>query len=223
MSVLRVRLTGLGEDGLASESVSIDQRGNATTNRVWRYRDDAMEISETKYPTSIIPAMSIVSNNLAIMSVSQTGVTNIFSYDALNRQIAATDGRGNTTQTIYDANGRVVSTIDALGYTTRYGYDALGRQTSVTDPLTNTVYMAYDAEGRVLSQRGATYPVDYAYNEFGEKIAMTTYRDLNSSGDTTRWLLDEATGLVTNKVYADGLGPTYSYTPDGKRSGRAHV
>ena len=25
-----------------------------------------------------------------------------------------------------------------------------------------------------------------------------------------------ATGLVTNKVYADGVGPTYAYTPDGK-------
>jgi YD repeat-containing protein len=26
----------------------------------------------------------------------------------------------------------------------------------------------------------------------------------------------EATGLVTNKVYADGKGPSYTYTPDGK-------
>ena len=213
-------MTNLGADGLASESVSIDQRGNATTNRVWRYRDDAMEMTETKYPTSQIAALSVVSNNLAIMSVSQTGVTNTLSYDALNRQISQTDGRGNTTQTVYDENGRVSSTIDALGYATTYGYDALGRQTSVVDPLTNTVTTVYDAEGRIIAQRGATYPVDYAYNEFGEKVAMTTYRDLNSSGDTTLWMLDEATGLVTNKVYADGLGPTYTYTPDGKLATR---
>ena len=45
-------------------------------------------------------------------------------------------------------------------YVITYGYDALSRQTSVTDPLTNTVTTAYDAEGRVVSQRGATYPVD---------------------------------------------------------------
>ena len=75
-------------------------------------------------------------------------------------------------------------------YVITYGYDALGRQTSVTDPLTNTVYTAYDSEGRVVSQRGATYPVDYAYDEFGEKISMTTYRDINAAGDTTRWLRD---------------------------------
>ena len=30
----------------------------------------------------------------------------------------------------------------------------------------------------------------------------------------------EATGLVTNKVYADGKGPKYTYTPDGKLATR---
>ena len=109
---------------------------------------------------------------------------------------------------------------------TAYGYDALGRQTSVTDPLTNTVTTAYDAEGHVVSQRGATYPVDYAYDEFGEKVSMTTYRNAGgpgfvpAAGDITRWLRDEATGLVTNKVYADGKGPRYDYTPDGKLATR---
>ena len=145
-----------------------------------------------------------------------------------------TDGFGNTTRTTYDNFGRVTSTIDALGYATTSGYDALGRQTSVTDPLTNAVTTAYDAEGRVVSQRGATYPVDYFYDEFGEKVSMTTYRDLNEGtgngeqgtgngavqGDVTRWLRDEATGLITNKVYADGKGPRYDYTPDGKLATR---
>ena len=116
--------------------------------------------------------------------------------------------------------GRVASTIDALGYATIYGYDALGRQVSVTDPLTNTVTTAYDAEGHIVSQRGATYPVDYSYDEFGDKVSMTTYRNINAIGDVTRWLRDEATGLVTNKVYADGKGPRYDYTPDGKLATR---
>ena len=67
-------------------------------------------------------------------------------------------------------------------YVITYGYDAPSRQTSVTDPLTNTVTKAYDAEGRVVSQRGATYPVDYAYDEFGEKVSMTTYRNAGGPG-----------------------------------------
>ena len=49
---------------------------------------------------------------------------------------------------------------------------------------------------------------------------MTTYRDINAAGDVTTWLRDEATWLVTNKVYADGKGPRYDYTPDGKLATR---
>ena len=120
-----------------------------------------------------------------------------------------------------------------LGHETTYAYDALSRQTAVTDPLGHTVTTAYDAEGRVTSQRGATYPVDYAYDAYGNKVSMTTYRsesdvpmvggDVPSAphaGDTTRWLYDEPSGCVTNKVYADGKGPSYSYTPDGKLARR---
>jgi YD repeat-containing protein len=40
------------------------------------------------------------------------------------------------------------------------------------------------------------------------------------AGDQTQWRYDEATGLLTNKVYADGKGPSYTYTPDGKLATR---
>lgn len=220
MAVRRSRVTGLGANGLASEYISIDQRGNATTNRVFRNRASAEDIAWVKYPTSTTPAVTVSTNGMMMSSTSQTGVTTTFAYDAFQREVSQTDGRGNTTHTVYDSLGRVASSIDALGHSTTYGYDALGRQTSVTDPLTNTVTTAYDAEGHVVSQRGATYPVDYSYDEFGDKISMTTYRDINAAGDVTRWLRDEATGLVTNKVYADGKGPRYDYTPDGKLATR---
>ena len=39
-------------------------------------------------------------------------------------------------------------------------------------------------------------------------------------GDTTTWLYDEASGVMTNKVYADGKGPRYTYTDDGKLATR---
>ena len=236
MNVSRSRITGLGVDNLSSESVTIDQRGNETLSRTIRNRDVAEEIAWTKYPTSTTPVVTVSTNGLIYSSTSQTGVITTFGYDALQRQIAQTDGRGNTVRTIYDNLGRVASAIDALGYSITYGYDALGRQISVTDPLTNTVTTTYDAEGRIISQRGATYPVDYSYDDFGDKVSMTTYRDFNGErgmgngepgagngsiqGDVTRWLRDEATGLVTNKVYADGKGPRYTYTPEGKLATR---
>jgi RHS repeat-associated protein len=38
--------------------------------------------------------------------------------------------------------------------------------------------------------------------------------------DRTQWLYDQATGLLTNKLYADGKGPAYSYTALGQLSTR---
>ena len=38
--------------------------------------------------------------------------------------------------------------------------------------------------------------------------------------DLTTWLYDEATGLLTNKVYADGKGTAYTYTSDGQLASR---
>ena len=50
---------------------------------------------------------------------------------------------------------------------------------------------------------------------------MTTYRnEALANGDTTRWLYDEPSGCMTNKLYADGKGPCYDYTPDGKLARR---
>ena len=46
------------------------------------------------------------------------------------------------------------------------------------------------------------------------KTTMMTYRDESrgpDSGDVTTWLYDEASGVMTNKVYADGKGPRYDY------------
>ena len=38
--------------------------------------------------------------------------------------------------------------------------------------------------------------------------------------DCTTWLYDEATGLLTNKLYADGKGTAYTYTSDGQLASR---
>ena len=174
----------------------------------------------TQCPMVLMPRGFVSTDGLMMSSPSRTGVTTTFAYDGFGREVAQTDGRGNTTRAVYDSLGRVASTVDAMGQTTAYGYDALGWRTSSTDPLGNSTFTSYDAEGRVVATRGATYPVDYAYDEFGDKISMTTFRDVDSAGDVTRWLRDEATGLVTNKVYADGKGPRYDYTPDGKLATR---
>ena len=91
----------------------------------------------------------------------------------------------------------------------------------------NAIVYDYDLRGRKTYEGGATYPVRYTYDIFGNKTTMMTYRDETSrtggspvQGDVTTWLYDIASGSMTNKVYADGKGPTYSYTPDGKLTRR---
>lgn len=71
-----------------------------------------------------------------------------------------------------------------------------------------------------LNATGATYPVGYGYDTWGRMASMTTFRDENGPGDTTRWQYDLATGLLTNKVYADGKGPAYVYDAAGHLTGR---
>jgi YD repeat-containing protein len=216
----RTRLTGLG-DGLVSENRSIDPLGNETVACSYLDRSFHTTTQTTLSPGSTLPAETVARCGLTVSSRSPSGVTTTYAYDALGRQISQTDGRGNTSHLVYDAQGRVAKTIDPLGHETTYTYDALGRQISVTDPLNHTVTTAYDAEGHVVFQRGATYPVDYAYNAYGNKVSMTTYRNESlADGNTTHWLYDEPSGCMTNKLYADGKGPSYSYTPDGKLARR---
>ena len=104
---------------------------------------------------------------------------------------------------------------------TSYAYDSAGNLAAVTNALGVATVYQYDLKGNRTYEGGGTYPVTYAYDAFNSVTNVTTYRDESlQSGDVTTWLYDEATGLVTNKVYADGHGPAYSYTPNGNLASR---
>jgi YD repeat-containing protein len=147
--------------------------------------------------------------------------------------------------TAYDALGRVAYTEDAAGHRTTFAYDdATGQRIATTNALGQATHSAYDPQGRLLATWGATYPVAYEYDHFGRMTAMATTRDntneftnlwdLVPEGETltstfnlqpetfdlTQWVYDTATGLLQQKRYADGQGPTYTYTADGKLATR---
>jgi YD repeat-containing protein len=224
-SVQRVLLTGLGvlqgNDGvLASHSESLDVRGNATVSEVLVDRTARKLAQFRSFPTSVQPEIGISLNGLLRQTVSSTCVTNTFSYDLLARRTADIDGRGNTALTVYSLRGLVDYTENAASNRTTYGYDTLGRRTSVTDALGNITHTQYDVDGRVTKTWGAVYPVEYGYDVQGRMVSMKTFRDENGPGDETRWFYDQPTGLLTNKLYADGFGPSYAYTPAGNLSSR---
>ena len=209
------QLTALTADIPYVVSVS-DFRGNAHESKRVCSGDFVLSMHKTPGVANEISALSRY--GVHMMDVSVSSVTNTYAYDALGRQISKTDGRGNTTRTEYDALGRKSANIDALDNRTSYAYDQYGNLSAVTNPLGNATIYEYDLRGRKTYEGGATYPVRCTYDVFGNKTTMMTYRNESlgtNSGDITTWLYDEASGLVTNKVYADGLGPKYEYDAKG--------
>ncbi len=240
-SIQRTRLSGFSQiSNLMSEMVSTDINGNFTTSRTYVDRNNKTVTQTVNYPDSTNAAVQTTINGQLTTAQSKTGVQTDYTYDALGRQTSSSspspfrgEGGGEGarlvgTYTAYNSLGQVTSTMDAASNTTTYTYDNLGRRTQVTDALSNTTHTAYDPEGRVLATWGATYPVAYDYDAYGRMTAMYTYRGTNSLSsyseisnrksqmDRTRWVYDEVTGLLTNKLYADNHGPSYTYTPDGK-------
>ncbi len=216
------QLTGLTA-AIPVRSRSTDVRGSVTENEI--LVDSALATSRQSLPYATNRPLSISRYGVSLMDVSVSAVTNTVSYDSLGRQIAYTDGRGNTTHTEYNARGQRSASVDALGNRTTYAYDQFGNLAAVTNALGNATIYECNLRGQKILEYGATYPVRYTYDIFGNKTSMTTFRegfvpDASASGDTTTWLYDIASGAMTNKVYADGKGPTYSYTPDGKLSRR---
>ena len=174
-------------------------------------------------------AVRTARNGLLVESTSPTAITHRFLHDALRRQTGVIDPRTGTSTTHYAASSEIDYTEDAAGYRTTYAYDAASRQIAITDPNTNTVERHYSPRGEMLSEWNATYPVRHEFDGYGQEIGLYTLRATNVTiashadllahqaiMDKTTWLHHPATGLMTNKVHADGHGPTYTYTTDGK-------
>jgi RHS repeat-associated protein len=152
-----------------------------------------------------------------------------YEYDPFGRKSAvhslAANGEAVTTRFAYDILGRCTNTSVGVGGKIRSSsneFDVMGRRIRAVLADGAAQEFGYDSRGNLVRQSGSRlYPVTYAYTEQGRMAAMSTYRNgLAGQADTTRWSHDSAQGLLTNKVYADGKGTSYSYTPDGKLSSR---
>ena len=122
----RTRLTRIGKNGeaassplvqngsiLISETHSLDPLNNETISCTYLDRSSHTTTQTTLSPDSTLPAETVVQSGLTLSSRSPSGVTTIYAYDALGRQISQTDGCGYTSQIVYDAQGRVAKTIAA--------------------------------------------------------------------------------------------------------------
>ena len=96
---------------------------------------------------------------------------------------------------VFDSRGNRIASTNEIGDVSLYGYDGLDRLVSVSGSAERPLRFGYDAAGR--------------------RTLLATTRD-GSVWDETRWAYDEATGLCTNKTFADSSAVLYTHTPDGK-------
>ncbi|OGV41195.1 MAG: hypothetical protein A2X46_07540 [Lentisphaerae bacterium GWF2_57_35] len=224
VGIKREAVGGAGCSCKANEFVSIDIRSNVVRTAMDINLAAKIATRTTTDPSSTHQSVDVTVNGLLLSQKTQTGLEYRFLYDDIGRRMAVIDPRTGTNWTHYDSQGRVDYSEDAAGNRMFFAYDqTTGRRIAVTDAMTNTTHTAYNAQGRVIAAWGATYPVAYDYDDLGRMTTLYTYRGTNefvsfsqmasckSQMDRTDWQYDEATGLLTNKFYADGHGTAYSY------------
>lgn len=139
-------------------------------------------------------------------------------YDPQGRLWHQIDLRDGATTFTYD-NGDQVRSVSHAGQTTSYDYDALGRKQLETQPDSGQVQTLYWPTGEVHSVSGIrTYPQNYTYNTQGRLTTLTT-QGVSGAAITT-WKYNAQSGRMVGKMYADGKGPTYSYSAAGRLATR---
>ena len=149
----------------------------------------------------------------------------VYGYDAQGRQNLVTDARNGTTTRFFNAADRGIATLTPspdgvqAGQLTTNVFDSLGRVIQTILPGRTSVTNVYYANGLLQQTYGSrTYPVSYTYDYAGRMKTMTTWTNFASSlgAAVTAWNYDGYRGFLTNKAYADGKGPGYTYTPAGR-------
>jgi RHS repeat-associated protein len=214
------QLSGFG-NGVLSRTVSYDYNNNATTTTVQVNPGAHTTVQTTVGPNGSSTVQTTLSGLLTgVQTIDPAGTvqhSSTYTYDAQGRQVSSTDSRTGTSRTSYQSGTALVSSVtDTTGATVAsYLYDSAGRVSSVTDSNGYVTGTNYNARGQVLQKSGSgTYPVSYVYDDLGQQVQLSTYRD-GSTPDTTTWTYDANTGWLVSKLDASGRQVTFDYQYTG--------
>ncbi len=220
----RVRLSGFSGT-LSDEIRTIDIDGN--TNIVRRYvnRPSAEIREETVFPDSTVSGLNIYTNGLLCLARTSTGAEQKTAYDALGRLHQVENPGGQIVTYAYSTNGQLSAVSDPLGILSEYEYDSLsGRLSAEENGEGERIEYGYNARGQVTNQFGSgTWPVQYAYNDFGKLSELKTWRDDSGAPDITTWQYDPVCGALTNKTDALERSVSWQIMPCGRITGRTWV
>lgn len=233
----REQLTGLVAP-MTRHSRSTDGKGWVTVSTTSINRHAKTVIETTDTPVSTTPAINVFINGYVQTTQTDAGLVYCNEYDALGRRVRVYDPRIGPTTTQFDPNThRVVSVEDPAGKRISYGYDPqTGHLTSITNHDLKTTYYEYNLRNQLTRVWGdVPQPTETEYDSvYGQRIKLKTYRDSSidwssttwpnpsdTQADVTIWAFDEATGLLTVKLYAESSNKiTYRYKIGGALSDR---
>ena len=192
----------------------------------------------TDHPSATEDSVSVSFHGRLMSSIVPGAGATSYGYDDLGRRTSVTDPRtGASSYTYHDrpsstgyTTNLVASVTDAASNTTSYTYGAqgspgAGQVTVVTRPDTSTTSTSYTALGDVQARWGAgTYATYHVYDGYGQMTELRTYQDLApvteptsaTTGYSTVWDYDDATGLLLAKRDDDNKGADYTYDPAGR-------
>jgi len=220
--------------GSNSQSETEDDDGNTVTVE---YSVNRAAATSTRTSTSSLFSGTSVESYTAGRPTSKTipgasGTIQYITYNALGELEEMIHPKNGTTTIQYDTRGRQWLVTTDVG-TTEYAYYAdghvnAGQIQTITDGEGATTHQAYDGEGRLTHTWGSSvYPTKLEYDAYGNQTKLHTYRSFAGGdsatlpaafanpGDVTEWIYDFASGLLTNKIYADTKGTDYTYYDSG--------
>lgn len=229
LSTTRERLTGLGT-GIASVVESIDSQGHVTTLTTAINRATRTVTVTTDVPDSTLDAIEMsIDGKLHSTSTPKLSEPTVYSdYDALGRSTTVISPRGVVSTTVYSPTTGQVTSVTVAGKQTSYTYHptgglGAGNVASTTLPDTKVIRMSYTAHGTVFRVwGGATYPLELAYDSYGQQQFLKTYRGGTGwtsatwpaspgTADTTEWTYYEATGSAHQRIDSATETTTYTY------------
>jgi RHS repeat-associated protein len=224
-----------GAENTISDATTTDVAGNQIRSTTVVDRAGKRLTNRADTPDSATDALSISYNGLLQSSVPAMPVSpTTFTYDALARPLGVSDpATGSNTKAYNSATGQLTSESHGT-QTTSYDYypasdPNAGRLKARTDPSGKRVSFNYNSRGDMVQTWGdAAYPSEYVFDAYGQRTEIHTFR--SGSGwqgtswptatvgtmDVTRWIYQEATGLLTTKQDASMKQVLYTYDSLGR-------
>jgi RHS repeat-associated protein len=222
LSVSRTRLTGLSN----ALRACVETEADGATTRVTTSFDPVAKVStDTLERTGMATTRRKRMFGREIEATDADGVTRYNYFDPYGRVYLTREFTGERfhwrTLAMRNDVGDVYASARFIGGTPHWnnvarfnGFDSRGNLVASTNEMGYVTHSLFDSAGRLAVRFGAVHPVGYGYDATGRLKSLFTTRS-GATWDVTQWNYDPATGLATNKVYADGSVLAHGWTSDG--------